>query len=256
LAGVPFGSGTTASMTYRWEASADVYERVRCMPSSGRVYYITLHMAVRREMGMALDAPILELKLIRRGQDVALDLLPLQGSWTEEQYLKLTNQTNHLIEFTDGAIEVLDMPTRSHQLIVRWLFLALFAFLQPRGGLVLFAPLRLQIRPGKHREPDLLLVSDAHDPRNQEAFWLGADLVVEVVSPDDPERDTRLKRSDYAEAGIPEYWIVNPLDQTITVLALDGAAYTEQRIFPRGERATSHVLEGFGVWVDEVLDAR
>jgi Uma2 family endonuclease len=56
------------------------------------------------------------------------------------------------------------------------------------------------------------LLLDVNDPRNQNAFWLGADLVVEIVSPDDVERDIVIKRADYAEAGIPEYWIVNPLD--------------------------------------------
>jgi Uma2 family endonuclease len=205
---------------------------------------------------MAVDARTLELKLIRRADGIELDLLPLQGSWTEEQYLKLTNQTNHLIEFSDGEIEVLAMPTRSHQLIVRWLFLALYSFLQSRGGLVLFAPLRLQIRPGKQREPDILLVLDASDPRNQDAFWLGADVVVEVVSPDDPERDTKLKRADYAEAHIPEYWIVNPLNETLTVLTLVGDVYAEHGVFHRGDQATSKLLEGFSVNVDEVLDAK
>ena len=49
------------------------------------------------------------------------------------------------------------------------------------------------------------------------AFWLGADVVVEVVSPDDPERDTKLKRADYAEARIPEYWILNLLQRQLEV---------------------------------------
>jgi len=205
---------------------------------------------------MAIDTQILELKLVRWGHGIELDLLPLQGLWTEEQYLKLTNQTNHLIEFSDGQIEVLAMPTRTHQLIVRCLFLALYAFLQPRGGLVLFAPLRLQIRSGKQREPDILLVLDANDPRNQDAFWLGADVVIEVVSPDDPERDTKLKRADYAEAQIPEYWIVNPLDETVTVLTLSGDSYAEHGVFGRGERASSKLIDSFSVSVDEVFDAK
>ncbi len=75
---------------------------------------------------------------------------------------------------------------------------------------MLFAPLRLRIREGQFREPDLLLVLDADDSRRQNRYWLGADLVVEVVSPDDPERDTRVKRAEYAEAQIPEYWIAIP----------------------------------------------
>ena len=59
---------------------------------------------------------------------------------------------------------------------------------------------------------------NAHDPRNQNEYWLGADLVIEIVCPDRPTRDTEEKSLDYAEAGLPEYWIVNPLNATITVL--------------------------------------
>jgi hypothetical protein len=47
---------------------------------------------------------------------------PTQGSWTVEDYLDLTDETNHLIEFTDGRIEVLETPTVAHQLIAAYLF--------------------------------------------------------------------------------------------------------------------------------------
>ena len=207
---------------------------------------------------MAVDVGALELKLVRRradGVELDLDLMPLQGLWTDEQYLALTNQTNHLIEFTDGTIEVLPMPTRGHQVILIFLFDLFRAVVERNGGKVLLAALRLRIRPGKFREPDILMLLDSSDPRNQDAYWLGADLVVEVVSPDHPERDTEEKPLDYAEAGIPEYWIVNPLDATITVLVLDGRAYRRHGVFRRGERATSELLQGFSVSVDEVFDA-
>jgi Uma2 family endonuclease len=189
--------------------------------------------------------------------DVAeLDLAPLQGSWTVEQYLKLTNQTNQLIEFTDGVIEVLPMPTKYHQAISKFLFLALLAIAQRVGGDVFYAPLRIQVRPGKFREPDLLLVLDKNDPRAQDEFWLGADLVMEIVSPDRPKRDTEEKPLDYAEASISEYWIVNPLEETISLLALQGDAYIEYGVFHRGERVASLTLDGFSVSIDEVFDAR
>jgi Uma2 family endonuclease len=205
---------------------------------------------------MAVDAHALELKLIRRADGIELDLLPLQGLWTQEQYLKLTNQTNHLIEFSDGEIEVLPMPTSGHQVILLLLYELFKAVVQRAGGKVLVAPLRLQVRPGKFREPDILMLCDATDPRYQDAFWLGADVVVEIVSPDRPERDTEEKPRDYAEAGIPEYWIVNPLTNTITVLELAGEVYREHGVFHRGERATSKLLAGFTLSVDEVLDAK
>ena len=185
-----------------------------------------------------------------------IDVEPLQGLWTEAQYLRLTDHARLLIEFTDGRLEVPPVPTDRHQAISQFLFLALSPFVAARGGKVRYAPLRLRIRDGKFREPDLLLVRDAGDPRCRDDYWRGADLVVEIVSPDDPGRDTRTKRRDYAEARIPEYWIVNPLDETITVLTLAGGEYAGHGVFRRGGQARSAGLDGFAVGVAGVFDAR
>jgi Uma2 family endonuclease len=180
-----------------------------------------------------------ELHFVSEDGEIALNSEALQGTWTEEQYLRLTENNNILIEYTDGIIEVLPMPTDKHQSILQFLFLALHTLIHPRGGKVQFAALPIKIREGKHREPDLLAVLDATDPRRQSSEWLGADLVMEVVSPDNPERDTRIKRAEYAEISIPEYWIVNSLNETITVLRLDGDAYIEYGVFRRGGTAIS-----------------
>lgn len=206
---------------------------------------------------MAVDARETNLRLFWEEDDeLVLNLDPLQGRWTEEQYLLLSNQTNRLLEYTDGYIEVLPMPTDKHQVILDFVFMALRALVNGLGGKVLFAPLRIQVRPGKYREPDILMVLDANDPRRQNEYWLGADLVIEIVSPDKPKRDTEEKPADYAEAGIPEYWIINPLTDTITILVLQGETYVEHGIFGRGARATSNLLDTFSVSVDDVLDAR
>lgn len=205
---------------------------------------------------MTVQALTTDLMLVREADGLELDLTSLQGLWTQEQYLRLSAQTNHLIEFTNGTIEVLPMPTRTHQAILALLYELFAPFVRSRGGKVLFSALRVEISPGTFREPDLVLLLDAADPRNQEAYWLGADLVVEVVSPDNARRDTVVKRADYAEAGIPEYWIVNPLDRTITVLVLHGDVYAVHGVFSRGDRAASVLLDGFEVSVDEVFDAR
>lgn len=206
-------------------------------------------------MSMTTDTSHQGLRLRTPDNETVLDLTPLQGLWTQEQYFALTDAGRYLLEFVDGALEVLPIPTDKHQVISRFLLFVFFAAVQPRGGTVLYAPLRLQIRPGLFREPDLLLVCDAHDPRRQNRFWLGADLVVEIISPDDPERDTRVKRLDYAVAAIPEYWIVNPMDETITVLTLTGEAYSEYGVFRRGQQAQSVLLSDVRLWVADVFDA-
>jgi Uma2 family endonuclease len=192
---------------------------------------------------------------VREYRKAVLDLLPPQGEWTEENYLWFTDHSTHLIEFTDGYIEVLPMPTDEHQGILAFLNEGFRGAVLPLGGIVRFAPLRIRIRARKFREPDLLLLLDRHDERRANRYWTGADLVLEVVSPDKPERDLVDKRFDYAEAGVPEYWIANPLNQTITVLTLQGDVYAEHGVFARGTQATSVLLSGFAVDVAAAFDA-
>ena len=195
------------------------------------------------------------LRVVTPDGSTVADSTALTGFWTQAQYLKLTNWSNRLLEFTDGCIEVLPAPTQQHQAISRFLFLALYSFVQGSGGNVFYAPLRLRIRDGKFREPDLLLVTDADDPRCRNDYWLGADLAVEVVSPDNPDRDLIDKRKDYAEAGIPEYWIANPIAGALTVLVLSDGEYREHGVFRPGEQADSPSLPGFSVDVREMFDA-
>lgn len=196
-----------------------------------------------------------DLHLVNRGGEIAISLDEIQGLWTEEIYLRLTDYSNWLIEFTDGYMDFLPMPTDKHQAILRFLFRILDALMMQTGGTVFFAALRLQIRPRMYREPDLMLLLVKDDPRRQNRYWLGADLVVEIVSPDGPERDMVEKVADYAEAGIPEYWIVNPNTADISVLRLEGDAYVAHGVFGRGEIATSALLPSFTVDVSVALDA-
>jgi Uma2 family endonuclease len=184
-------------------------------------------------------------------------LFPDQGAWSEEEYLALTNTTNNLVEFSHGYVEVLPMPARRHQKIGSFLFLALRAFLIDGAlGTVLFAPLRVRLWEGKFREPDLVVMLAAHSDPEHEAYFEGADLVIEVVSDDDPERDLVTKRREYAQAGIPEYWIVEPQTEMITVLRLDQDRYTEHGRFERGVVATSALLGGLQVDVAAMFDER
>ena len=179
-------------------------------------------------------------------------LFPAQGHWSAEEYLAL--DTNHLIEYSHGQLEVLPMPTQSHQLLVIALFELLRNFVRTRQlGTVLLAPMRVQLWQGKFREPDILFMCTEHDDRRSDQFWQGADLVMEVVSPDDPRRDRVTKRREYAQTGIPEYWIVDPAQRSITVLTFDGQTYALHGEFEEGADATSVLLDGFNVSVRAVF---
>jgi Uma2 family endonuclease len=182
-------------------------------------------------------------------------LFPRQGTWSEEEYLSL--ETNHLVEFSHGYIEVLPMPTEAHQLIVAYLYGQLLAFVRRYlpGAVVLFAPLPVQLWAGKYREPDVILMLAEHADRRHQRYWEVPDLVMEVVSPDYRRHDLETKRREYAQAGIPEYWIVDPEEEQITVLRLEEGRYVVHGVFGRGMVARSALLEEFEVAVDEAWAA-
>jgi Uma2 family endonuclease len=176
------------------------------------------------------------------------ELFPYQGGLSESDYLFVTRNTNRLAEFTDGRIEVLKMPTLEHQRIVLLLINLLQSFIAPRGlGDAIMAPLRVKLREGKFREPDVMFMLQRNISRARNEFWDGADLVIEVVSEDDPKRDLEIKRGDYAEAGIPEYWIVDPRNKKISVLKLEGTQYVVHAEADGSGIVQSALLAGFNV---------
>jgi Uma2 family endonuclease len=180
-------------------------------------------------------------------------LFPAQGAWSEHEYLALN--ASRLVEFSHGRLEVLPMPSDRHQAIVGFLYMVFLAVVQQIGGAIRFAPLRLRLWPGKFREPDIMLLRQADDSRRHDNYWTGADLVIEVVSEDDPERDLITKRLEYAQARIPEYWIVDPRNNAIVILHLAGASYEVHGQYGVGESATSATFSSVSVSVTAVFEA-
>ncbi len=146
------------------------------------------------------------------------------------------------------------MPSRAHQRRVLFLLRHLEDHLREGlRGEVIVAPYPVRLAPGSFREPDLLVVLTEHRSWLTPRFAESADLVVEVVHPDDPERDRVTKRREYALAGIPEYWIVDEAEGAITVLALERGAYVVAGRHGPGEVARSKLLPGFEVDVAPCL---
>lgn len=190
-------------------------------------------------------------------------LFPTQGNWTEEDYLSLEKICGDWIrvELSNGRLEVLPMPTEFHQDIVGFLLAFVSAFAGPRKlGKTSFSGLRIRVRNGEnpeYREPDIAFMKTENAHRRHNEFWEGADLLMEVVSGDakDRERDYVTKVREYAEAGISEYWIIDPDERRVRVLTLEGGAYKVHGALGPGAVATSVLLPGFSVAVDAILAA-
>ena len=72
---------------------------------------------------MATGAQLTTLAIAEQDwKELLEDLLPPQGRWSEDEYLVLTDHRNRLVEFTDGFLEALPMPTDKHQSVLGFLY--------------------------------------------------------------------------------------------------------------------------------------
>ncbi len=178
-------------------------------------------------------------------------LFPPQGSWTEADYFNL--DSGRLVEFSNGCIEVLDVPTIEHQRIVRFLFQMLNEFVRAaNAGEVFFAPLPVRLWEQKFREPDLVFVGSGRS--TYKGYPDGADLVMEVVSSGEAnrQRDMQTKLDEYHRAKIDEYWLIDPQLSMISVYDNTGVQPIVQ-IYRQGEVAISKLLTGFSLDVSCVF---
>jgi Uma2 family endonuclease len=179
-------------------------------------------------------------------------LFPHQGHWDEGDYLTLNQMTNHFVEMVDGRVEVLEMPGKEHQKRARRFADALDAFCAREGvvGETVLAPYPVRVSRLRFREPDVVFAFDSRRLGND--FGEKPDLVVEVVS-QDRERDLVKKRRDYAAAQIPEYWIVDPQEKRVLVLALKNGKYTTHGEYGQKDRAESKIVKGFEIDAAQLL---
>jgi len=172
---------------------------------------------------------------------------------TFEEWLALDGDEGPLTEWVDGEVIVFEMPTELHQALAMFLARLFGDFLEIHPiGRAYFAPLpmRLRSRPSG-REPDILFVRTEHLDRFVGGYLGGpADLVVEIVSDDSVTRDARDKRAEYAAAGIPEYWILDPrpLRRRAFFLQLDADGVYQEVPLDADGRYHSAVLPG--LWLD------
>ena len=189
-----------------------------------------------------------------------LERLPPDGwaEWWAENVTVLPNQTlddwralpeGTNAELVRGEIVMSLAPSVSHQVVVARLNAALYAYVEARGvGIVMTSPLDVRLSETDAYQPDIAFVSTERLGRLGEQEIDGApDLVVEVLSPSTGYYDLTAKRKVYEEAGVREYWIADPVEKTVTVLALvEGRFETTADEVERGPVASA-ILDGFEV---------
>jgi Uma2 family endonuclease len=131
-------------------------------------------------------------------------------------------------ELIHGRLYVSPSPTPYHQIIALLIWEIFMKAVRQHGGAAYVAPLDVYLSDETVVQPDTIYIS----PQNRDVVqdWIrGApDIVVEVASPSTFRRDRVHKLPEYATAAVKEFWIVDPVMETIEFLRLEGGAYRHE----------------------------
>jgi Uma2 family endonuclease len=164
--------------------------------------------------------------------------------WTYEDYLALPDDGRRY-EIIEGVLYVSNAPHSNHQTVVTELSSEIRNFVKANKlGRVLVAPFEVHLSErSRPVQPDLLFIRAERWPAAGAQFFDGApDLVVEVTSPGSVRRDKVVKFTAYEQAGVAEYWLVNPHTKTVEVYTLSGGEYALWGEYTGDEMITSAVL--------------
>jgi Uma2 family endonuclease len=164
---------------------------------------------------------------------------------TFDEFYLLVND-DRKADLIDGVIYMASPENTDANDIFEWLNTLLYAFVQTRKlGKVYGSRVAFRLDEHQSPEPDIAFVRTERTDIIRRGFVDGSpDLAIEIVSPESVERDYKDKRRQYQYAGVPEYWIVDEMEQKVTLLRLDQKGkYREVR--PRKGVLQSDVVPGF-----------
>lgn len=145
-----------------------------------------------------------------------------QGEFTLEDYYALPEERR--VELIDGVLYDMAAPTNIHQLICGEIFMVFRDFIRNSKGSCIpaMAPLDVQLNCDNRTmiQPDVLVICDRNKLSN--GHVCGApDLIIEILSPSTRKKDSFLKTMKYSEAGVREYWIVDPEKKRVLVYCFE-----------------------------------
>lgn len=181
-------------------------------------------------------------------------------TYTYADYLKWKFEER--LELFRGKIFKMGAPNTMHQTVVLNLGRDFSNYLKGKTCRVFVAPYDIRL-PSKGRtrdeeittvlQPDVCVICDPS--KIDERGICGApDLVVEILSPGNSKKEIRDKYELYEEAGVKEYWVVNPTEQNIFAFVREPeACFGPPKIYTGGDRLKSRCVPGFSIEVNEIF---
>lgn len=186
-------------------------------------------------------------------------LLPQEKSnFTYADYLAWDKAER--IEIMDGQIIMQTAPSRIHQKISGEIFAQLHNFLEGKKCEVYSAPFAVRLFEGDNDtvddvqtvfEPDISVICD-RDKLDEHGCKGAPDMIIEILSPSTTRHDWIFKMRRYQQAGVKEYWIVSPKEQSVQVFTLENG-YKISAAYDANDIAEVNVLDGCFIKLSKVF---
>jgi len=153
-----------------------------------------------------------------------LDALRREEYYSYENWLALDDDIR--TELLDGMLHLMAPPSTRHQIILGRLYGQLINFLRGKKCQVIPAPFGVRLFNDEDTafQPDITVVCDP-SKLNEKGCEGAPDFVIEILSPSTARYDKLAKFNEYLRAGVLEYWIVDPDDNTIAAYRLKNGEY-------------------------------
>ena len=149
-----------------------------------------------------------------------------QGEYTLDDYYKIPDEKR--VELIDGVIYDMTAPTSPHQLIAGLIHTKLLNHVLNKKGkcLPIISPIDVQLDCDDKTmvQPDVIIVCDRDKVINR-CVYGAPDFVIEVISKSSTKRDSVIKLNKYMNAGVREYWIIDPIRQKVIVYNFEEENY-------------------------------
>lgn len=174
------------------------------------------------------------------------------GSWTYEDLYSLPEDKRY--EVIEGDLYEMPAPSWDHMLIITNLVLMLGPLVRSLGGQIGGTPVDVFFPGADPVEPDVLIILPGSRAVGRGRGVQGPpDLLIEVLSPSTRGHDLLTKRALYGRAGVREYWIVDPGQQTVEVLSLAADSLHSTQLASGDEDVVSPVLGGIAFPLAEIF---
>jgi len=172
-------------------------------------------------------------------------MFPLEKKLTYEDFLEFDKSSNDNLEFIDGKVYLLSAPSVIHQTVVTNLSTEFGIYFKGKKCRHFVAPFDVVLsheNVTSKVQPDLTVICDKTG-LGEQSYNGVPELVVEVLSPSTSSVDFIKKMGIYMGAGIKEYWILSPQNNTVQIFSLkENGVYAEPIMFSKNDIVKSTIF--------------